>query len=89
MPVVTTTTLDGASSTPRIDAVLGNGSVTALVSVPVVVVVHDSGGKVIAASQTIVPSIPAQGQATATFTWNAPFPGIPATIEVVPVIPLP
>ncbi len=89
VPVVTNTTLDGASSTPRVDAILANASVTTLSSVPVIVIVHDTQGQVIAASETIVPTITAQGQATATFTWNTPFAGSPGTIEVVPVVPLP
>ena len=55
----------------------------------VIVIVHSATGNAIAASQTIVPAISAQGSGTATFTWNAPFPGVPASIEVVPIIPLP
>lgn len=89
VPVVSNTTVGGSASLPRIDANLVNGSVTALTNVLVIVVVHDSQGEVIAASQTIVPNIPAQGYATATFTWNTPFGHTPTTIEVLPVIPLP
>lgn len=88
-PGVVNTTLGGATSTPRVDAVLANASVTALTDVPVIVLVHDERGEVIAASQTIVPVISAQGQATATFTWNSAFPSTPARIEVFPVATLP
>ena len=88
-PVVTNTTLSGTADAPRIDAVLGNSSSTGLSDVLVIVLVHDTQGEVVAASQTIVPSIPAQGQATATFTWNSAFSSAPAAIEVIPVIPLP
>jgi hypothetical protein len=69
--------------------VLGNESVIALTNVPVIVLVHDDQGQVIAASKTVVPNIPAQGQATATFTWNSAFPSVPAKIDVFPVIALP
>jgi hypothetical protein len=88
-PVVGTVTLGGATSTPRIDAALLNGGVTPLANTKVIVLVHNEQGEVIAASQTIVPVIPAQGQATATFTWNTPFPSTPAKIEVAPVLSLP
>lgn len=89
VPVVSNTTLTNASSTPRIDAVLTNASITSIDSMRVVVLVSDAGGNIIAASQTVVPTVPAQGQATATFTWNAPFPGTAATIKVIPIVPLP
>jgi len=80
---------DGATSTPRIEAVLTNPGVAPLSNVQVVILVHDLNGDVIAASATVVSSIPSQGQAVATFTWNGPFQSDPALIEVIPVIPLP
>ena len=96
LPVVTNTTLGGTVAAPRIDAVLSNASVMPMNDVRAIVLVHsashedgDASGDVIAASQTVVPLVPAQGQATATFTWNGAFPETPATIEVVPIIPLP
>lgn len=88
-PVVVNTLLGGATTTPRIDAFISNRSVSEVTNLPVVVLVHDEQGEVIAASQTIVPVIPAQGQTTATFTWNTPFSSTPAKIEVLPVLPLP
>jgi len=88
-PVVVNTMFGGATSSPRIDAVLTNGSVTAFSNVKVIVLVYDEHGEVIAASQTIVSNIPAQGQATATFTWNSAFPSTPAKIEAIPISPLP
>ena len=88
-PIVVNTTIGGATSTPRIDATLGNSGVTPLTNVRTIVLVRDEHGEVIAASQTIVPTIPAQGEATATFTWNSAFPSAPARIEVLPVILLP
>ena len=88
-PVVTNTVLAGTTSAPRIDATLTNASVTALSNIQVIVFVHSVQGDIIAASKTIVPLIPAQGQATATFTWNSAFTEVPARIDVMPVIPLP
>jgi len=89
MPTVSNTTQIGSIDTPRIDTTLVNASVMALTNIQVVVLVRDTNKDVIAASGTIVPVLPAQGSATATFTWNSAFPGVPALIEVVPVIPLP
>lgn len=89
IPVVSNTTLSGSNTSPRIDAILTNPSTTALTNVPAVVLVRSAQGEVIAVSRTIVPSIPAQGQATATFTWNGTFGSPVASIEVIPVIPLP
>lgn len=89
IPRVSNTQQSGTSAAPRIDAILSNSSVTGLHAVPVVVLVRDVRGEVIAASKTIVQTIPAQGEATATFTWNSAFVRAPASIEVVPLIPLP
>ena len=88
-PVVSNITLGGTTAAPRIDAILSNASVLTLSNVQVIVLVHNSQNEVIAASQTLLSRIPAQGQATATFTWNAAFSSVPAAIEVIPVIPLP
>ena len=89
VPRVSNTQQSGTLATPRIDAILSNPSVTDLRAVPVIVIVRGVRGEVIAASKTIVQTIPAQGEAIATFTWNSPFASAPASIEVVPIIPLP
>ncbi|MDD2657875.1 MAG: hypothetical protein PHD04_04450 [Candidatus Pacebacteria bacterium] len=89
LPRVSSTKQGGTSSAPRIEATLVNSSTNMLSNVETIVLVRDEKGDVIAASRTIVSAIPAGGQSTATFTWNSAFPGIPASIEVVPVIPLP
>ncbi|MFA5998384.1 MAG: hypothetical protein WC814_03340 [Candidatus Paceibacterota bacterium] len=89
VPLVSNTTQSGSTDAPRIEAVLTNSTVTPLFNVRAVILVHDKNGDVIAASETVIPLIPAQGQATATFTWNSAFTDTPATIEVVPIIPLP
>jgi len=89
VPVVSNTTQSGTTDAPRIEAILTNPTVTPFNNVQTIIVVRSITGEVIAASQTVVPTIPAQGQATAIFTWNSPFTSIPAFIEVVPIIPLP
>ena len=89
IPTVSNTTLGGTSDAPRIEAVLVNRSATTLSNIQAVVLVRSGQGSVIAVSRTVVPTIPAQGQATAIFTWNNAFMGPPTSIEVVPIIPLP
>ena len=88
VPTVSNIKQIGTLNAPRIEAVLTNSSVTTLTNVKAIVLVRSDMGDVIAASSTIVPAIPAQERATAIFTWNNPFPSAPASIEVVPIIPL-
>jgi hypothetical protein len=88
LPVAASATLGGTSAAPRITATLDNPSAVALTNVKVIVALFDASGNAVAASQTILPSIPAQGNAIATFTWNAPFSEAPTHIDVLPVIPL-
>lgn len=89
VPTVSRATLIGTESNPRVEAVLANPSSSLLVNVHAIVLVSDAGKNVIAASETVVSTIPVRGQTTATFTWNNAFSGIPASAEVVPIIPLP
>ncbi|MDB5244325.1 MAG: hypothetical protein JWN18_195 [Parcubacteria group bacterium] len=89
VPFVTNVNQTGSLTAPRITATLGNRTVVVQSNVQVVVVVRDARGEVIGASQTVVPSIAAQGDSGATFTWNSAFPGIPAAIEVTPIVGLP
>lgn len=89
VPVVSHSTLGGTQAAPRVEAELTNSSITTLSNVHAIVMIHGTSGNIIAASETILPTIPAQGQATALFTWNEAFPGTPSRIQVEPVIPLP
>ena len=74
---------------PRITASLTNPSAKALRDVLVIATVFDSAGNAIAATQTVAPTIPAQGTATVVFIWNEPFSTLPARVDVVPIVPLP
>jgi hypothetical protein len=89
VPTISNITRSGITSEPRIDATLTNPSAAIMTNVQTIVLVYDANKNIIATSQTIVPVIEGQGQAVATFTWNNAFPGTPALIEVVPIIPLP
>ncbi|MDP2655638.1 MAG: hypothetical protein Q8P17_03865 [bacterium] len=88
MPTVSNIKQIGTISEPRIEAILTNASASVLSNIKAVVLVRNDKGDVIAASSTIILTIPAQGQATATFTWNSEFPEVPASIEVVPIVSL-
>lgn len=89
IPGVSSVTQGGSPDMPRIAAVLANGDIKPLTNVQAIVVVRDANNDVIAASQTVLPLIPPQGTATAIFTWNNAFSGVPTTIQVTPLIPLP
>ena len=89
IPTVSNIMQVGTLSSPRIESVLTNSSVTDMSDVKVIVLVHNGKEDVIAASSTIVPVISAQGQAIATFTWNYAFSDVPASIEVIPIVSLP
>ncbi len=70
---------------PRITATLQNDSAKALINVPLVVTVFDATNNAIAASRTVVTTIPAGGQVQAIFTWPASFEGTAVRIEVLPL----
>jgi hypothetical protein len=90
IPEVGSPSLSGSVNNPRIQATLSNPSTEVpLTDVHVVATVFDASGNVITASATVIPSIPASGQATALFTWNAPFARPPARVDVIPLAPLP
>ena len=88
VPGVSNTIQGGSVDAPRVEAVLANGSTATLTNVRTVVLIRNTNKDVIAASQTIVPVIRPQSTASAVFTWNSAFSDIPASIEVVPIIPL-
>ncbi len=80
-----------STDTPHITATVTNPTATPLYNVKIIIVVLGASGSsdnVIAASQTVVPLIPAQGTAPLIFTWNAPFSGAPVREEILPVLPL-
>ena len=88
VPTVSNVKQGGTASAPRIEATLMNPSVIILTNIRAIVLVRNDKGDIIAASSTVVPAIPAQGKATATFTWNYEFSDVPTSIEVVPIVPL-
>ncbi len=88
VPTVSTIVQSGTADSPRIEATLINNGLISFDNVSTIVFVHDANGNIIAASQTIVRNVPAQGSASAVFTWNTAFTSSPSLIEVLPIIPL-
>lgn len=89
LPGVSDIELAGSTGSPRVTATLSNSDVAPMDNVRVISIIRDASGNAVGASQTLVRTIPALGRVTATFTWNAAFGGVPISIQVFPVIPLP
>jgi hypothetical protein len=86
VPTVANTTLGSSNQSPEITATLDNPTPYPLSNVKVIIAIFNASGNVIAASQTVLLTIPAQGSAPAIFTWNTPFSSKPARIDVLPVM---
>jgi hypothetical protein len=89
LPTLVNYDTSNLTTSPQVTAVMKNSSARPLLDVKLVATVFAADGNAIAASQTVLHSIPAQGTAQAVFTWNTPFSAPPARIEVVSFIPLP
>src|SRR3989344_217156 len=89
LPGVSNIVLAGSTGSPRVTATLSNSDVASMENIRVVAIIRDASGNTIGASATLIRTIPALERVTATFTWNAPFDGVPVSIQVLPIIPLP
>lgn len=88
LPTIAPPVAGGTDAAPRVTVSVGNPGATPLTTVKLIVTVFDVQGTAIAASQTVIPFIAANGRATGTFTWNKAFSTPAAKIEVIPVVPL-
>lgn len=89
LPKASNIVVSNADSQPRITATISNPIAYPERSVPLVATVFNADGTVIAASQTVVPLVPAQGSVQAVFTWNEAFAEPYARIEITPLLALP
>ncbi|OGG67751.1 hypothetical protein A3C95_01175 [Candidatus Kaiserbacteria bacterium RIFCSPHIGHO2_02_FULL_56_30] len=89
LPKVASPAVGGTEGAPRVTATLSNPTFVPMTDIIAVGVVYDASDNVIAASQTLLKTIPPQGSVTATFTWGQPFGLPPARIEVMPLLVLP
>ncbi len=88
-PKATAVDTEGAGNGERITAAIANQTAYPASQVPLVATVFGPDGAVLAASQTILPLLPAQGTAQAIFTWNEPFSAPAARTEIIPLVSLP
>ncbi len=70
---------------PHVSATLTNPVATPFTNVLLIATVFDASSTAIAASRTVVQTVPSQGTAQAIFTWSVPFTSAPARVEVVPI----
>ena len=89
MPKASNISVADVSGRPSITATVTNPIAYPEHTVPFIATVFAADGTIIAASQTVVPLIPAQGSASVVFTWNEAFSQPYARIEIVPVLALP
>lgn len=89
MPKASNVVVSNTDTHPNVAATVTNPIAYPEHNVPFVATIFANDGTVIAASQTVVPLIPAQGTAQAVFTWNEPFSAPYARIEIVPILALP
>jgi hypothetical protein len=73
-------------SSPRITATLTNQIAYPIMNEKIVVTVFGPQNTVIAASQTVVPSLQPDGSAPLVFTWNEPFPAKAVRAEILPAV---
>jgi hypothetical protein len=76
---------ESIAGTPRITARITNTTAKVRYDIPVVVTVFDAAGTAIAASQTVLETVPAGGVANAVFTWQEAWSAPAARVEVMPL----
>lgn len=86
MLVVINKVLSKETTTPRLDAVIENRSISEIREVDVVAIVYDTNDNALAFSKTIIDIIPKNDRVSATFTWPEKFLKTTSRIEIVPLI---
>ncbi len=80
--------LSGASSTPKLEAVLVNKTIDTYRNIEVVALVYDTDGNAIASSRTIVDVLYGNSESPLVFTWPEAFNVSTSKIEIIPKLPL-
>lgn len=78
--------LEREASSPRLTATVENRTPFEVLQVPVVALVYDVDGNVLAVSKTLVARIGPNASAPLVFTWPRPFGGTASAKELVPII---
>lgn len=89
MPKASNIVVGGTPDSPRITTTVTNPTAYPENGVPFIASVFAADGTIVAASQTVVPTIPAQGSAQAVFTWNEAFSEPYARVDIFPILALP
>lgn len=71
---------------PKLSANIRNTTFSKFYNIPVIVIIYDISGNVIATSQTIIDQIGSEETIPVYFTWPEPLNGIPARREIIPRI---
>jgi hypothetical protein len=71
-------------TSPRVDAILQNGTIFDIPNVDITAIVYDKNENAIAASATIAEVLPKDSSLNLVFTWPMPFRTEVARIEVIP-----
>lgn len=75
------------ASMPRVSATAENSSVSEVKNVTFIAVLFDAAGNAIAASQTLLASIPSRGRSEIVFTWPSAFSVVPARVDISVLTP--
>ena len=71
----------------QLSATVQNGGLYGVQNLTVAAVLFDANGEAVAASKSLMPSIPAGGAQAVSFTWTAA--SQPVRAEITPILPLP
>jgi hypothetical protein len=71
-------------TSPRVDAILQNGTIFDIPNVDITAIVYDKNENAIAASATLVEVLPKDSSLNLVFTWPMPFRTEAARIEIIP-----
>lgn len=78
--------LEREDSSPRLIATIENRTPFEVLQVPVVALVYDVDGNVLAVSKTLVARLGANASSPLVFTWPRPFPRTASVKELLPII---
>jgi len=76
--------LSDVDTKPRLTATAVNPTGATVSNIEFVALVKDEGGNIIAASKTVVHSVPPEGSAELIFTWPKAFAGTATAVEILP-----
>lgn len=78
--------LDTVEDRPFVEATIRNTEVYEVKNIQVVAIAYEKNGNAIGASQTLVPFIRAGSTERIIFSWNKPFLGEVAKVDIIPMV---